>query len=221
MSEAAPPDPQHIKRRGLCLVIAAPSGGGKGAVTRALLEIEPALSLSISVTTRKPRPDERDGVHYHFRDAAEFDAMVAARGFLEYARVFGRNQYGSPRAPAEAALAAGRDVIFDIDWQGYRQLRAALPGDVVGIFLLPPSMAELERRLHDRAADTRQEIARRMTTAHDEISHWPEFDHVVVNDRFEPTLTQVRAILVAARLRTERQVGIPAFVAALDRERLA
>ena len=207
-----------IRRRGLCLVIAAPSGGGKGAITRALLEIEPALSLSVSMTTRKPRPGERDGVHYQFCDPAEFEAMVAANGFLEYARVFGFNQYGSPRAPAEAALAAGRDVIFDIDWQGYRQLRAALPGDVVGVFLLPPSMAELERRLHDRAADAPEEIARRMGTARAEISHWPEFDHVALNDRFEATLAQVRAILVAARLNTARQVGLPEFVSSLSAE---
>ena len=208
-----------IQRRGLCLVIAAPSGGGKGAVTRALLQIEPALSLSISVTTRKPRPGEYDGVHYHFRGAAEFDAMVAAGGFLEFARVFGRNHYGTPRAPVEAALAAGHDIIFDIDWQGYRQLRDALPGDVVGVFLLPPSMTELEKRLRDRAADTASEIAQRMASAQAEISHWHEFDHVVVNDAFEPTLTQVRAILLAARLRTERQTGIAAFVSGLSREK--
>lgn len=210
--------PHPIARRGLCLVIAAPSGGGKGAITRALLQIEPALSLSISMTTRQPRPDERDGVHYYFRAPAEFDAMIASGGFLEYAKVFGRNHYGSPRGPVEAALAAGQDVIFDIDWQGYRQLRTALPEDVVGVFLLPPSMAELERRLRDRAADSEAEIEQRMATARSEISHWHEFDHVVLNDGFEPALAQVRAILLAARLRTDRQTGIAAFVAGLNAE---
>ncbi len=204
-----------IQRRGVCLVIAAPSGGGKGAITQALLKAEAGLSLSVSATTRAPRGDEQDGVHYHFVDQARFDAMVAAGEFLEYARVFGRNNYGTPRAPVQAALAAGRDVIFDVDWQGYRQLRAALPGDVVGVFLLPPSMAELERRLRGRGTDTPAEIAQRMATAHSEISHWIEFDHVVLNDDFAATLAAVRAILLAARLRTERQTGLADFVARL------
>ena len=208
---------QHaIPRRGVCLVIAAPSGGGKGAVTQALLKAEPELSLSVSATTRKPRGDEQDGVHYHFVDQARFDAMVDAGEFLEYARVFGRNNYGTPRAPVQAALAAGRDVIFDIDWQGYHQLRTALPHDVVGVFLLPPSMEELERRLRGRGTDTPAEIAQRMATAHNEISHWIEFDHVVLNDVFPDTLTAVRAILQAARLRTERQTGLADFVARLS-----
>ena len=161
---------QHaIPRRGVCLVIAAPSGGGKGAVTQALLKAEPELSLSVSATTRKPRGDEQDGVHYHFVDQARFDAMVDAGEFLEYARVFGRNNYGTPRAPVQAALAAGRDVIFDIDWQGYHQLRTALPHDVVGVFLLPPSMEELERRLRGRGTDTPAEIAQRMATTRSRI----------------------------------------------------
>jgi guanylate kinase len=204
-----------ILRRGLCLVIAAPSGGGKGAITQALLAGEDELSLSVSVTTRPPRGDERDGVHYHFIDQPHFDAMVEAGALLEYARVFGRNCYGTPRAPVQEALAAGRDVIFDIDWQGYRQLRDALPGDVVGVFLLPPSMAELERRLRGRGTDTPAEIAERMATAHNEISHWTEFDHVVLNDDFAATLAAIRAILLAARLRTDRQTGIADFVARL------
>ena len=208
--------PHAIPRRGVCLVIAAPSGGGKGAVTQALLKAEPELSLSVSATTRKPRGDEQDGVHYHFVDQARFDAMVDAGEFLEYARVFGRNNYGTPRAPVQAALAAGRDVIFDIDWQGYHQLRTALPHDVVGVFLLPPSMEELERRLRGRGTDTPAEIAQRMATAHNEISHWIEFDHVVLNDVFPDTLAAVRAILQAARLRTERQTGLADFVARLS-----
>ena len=139
-----------IARRGVCLVLAAPSGAGKSSLTRALLAAEPELSLSVSVTTRPPRPDEIDGAHYHFRDRAAFDAQVAAGGFLEWATVLGKHSYGTPRAPVETALAAGRDVAFDIDWQGHRQLRAALPGDVVGVFVLPPSLAALEARLRAR-----------------------------------------------------------------------
>lgn len=204
-----------IARQGVALVIAAPSGGGKGAVTQALLAAEPDLWLSVSVTTRAPRGDERDGDHYHFVDQSQFDAMVQAGALLEYASVFGRNNYGTPRAPVQQALAAGRDVVFDIDWQGYHQLLAALPGDVVGVFLLPPSMAELERRLAGRGTDTPAEIAQRMATAQSEISHWIEFDHVVLNDDFPTTLAAVRAILLAERLRTERQIGIADFIARL------
>jgi guanylate kinase len=204
-----------IRRRGVCLVIAAPSGGGKGAITQALLDAEPDLTLSISVTTRGPRGDEQDGVHYHFIDQPRFDAMAEAGELLEYARVYGRNNYGTPRAPVQQALAAGRDVIFDIDWQGYRQLRAALPGDVVGVFLLPPSMQELEQRLRGRGTDTAAEVAQRMATAQSEISHWIEFDHVVLNGDFPTTLAAVRAILQAAQLSTRRQTGIADFVARL------
>lgn len=205
-----------IQRRGVCLVIAAPSGGGKGAVTQALLKAETELSLSISVTTRAPRRDEQNGVHYHFVDQARFDAMADAGEFLEYARVFGRNHYGTPRTPVQTFLAAGQDVIFDVDWQGYHQIRHALPQDVVGVFLLPPSMAELERRLRGRGTDTPAEIDQRMATARDEISHWTEFDHVVLNDDFPATVAAVRAILLAARLRTERQPGLADFVARLS-----
>jgi guanylate kinase len=204
-----------IARRGVCLVIAAPSGGGKGAITQALLDAEPDLTLSISVTTRGPRGDEQDGVHYHFIDQPRFDAMAEAGELLEYARVYGRNNYGTPRAPVQQALAAGRDVIFDIDWQGYRQLRAALPGDVVGVFLLPPSMQELEQRLRGRGTDTAAEVAQRMATAQSEISHWIEFDHVVLNGDFPTTLAAVRAILQAAQFSTRRQTGIADFVASL------
>src|SRR5580698_5683735 len=179
-----------LARRGLCLVLAAPSGAGKSSLIRALLATEPALSLSISVTTRPPRPGEVDGLHYHFRDQAAFDALVAADGFLEWATVLGRHSYGTPRAEVEAALAAGRDVAFDIDWQGHRNLRAALPGDVVGVFVLPPSLAALESRLQGRAGDDVAEIARRMALAREEISHWAEFDHVVVNDAFEDAVAE-------------------------------
>jgi len=203
-----------IHRRGVCLVLAAAPGAGKTSISRALLETEPALSLSISATTRAPRPGEREGVHYFFRTQEQFDAMVAAGEFLEHARFLDRC-YGTPRAPVEAALAAGRDVLFDIEWQGHRLLRAALPGDVVGVFLLPPSMAELERRLRTRAQDAEAEIARRMAAARDEIAHWDEFDHVLVNEDFAVTVAAVRAVLHAARTHRARQPGLAAFVAGL------
>jgi len=206
----------RIARRGVCLVLSAPSGAGKTAITQALLAGEPELRLSVSVTTRKPRANEQDGVHYHFRDQAAFDAMVAAQGLLEWATVLGRHSYGTPRAPVEQALADGLDMIFDIDWQGYRQLRAALPDDVVGVFILPPTIAALEQRLRARAGDHPEEIARRMALAHDEISHWPEFDHVVVNHELTRATADVAAVLHAARLATIRQPGLRDFVRQLE-----
>ena len=201
-------------RRGVCLVIAAASGVGKSSVSRALLDSEPDLSLSVSATTRAPRAGEEDGVHYHFRSMDQFLAMVAAGEMLEHAEVFGR-RYGTPRGPVEAALGRGRDVLFDIDWQGHRQVRQTLPGDMVSIFLLPPSMAELDRRLRGRGTDSEAEVARRMAAARAEISHWDEFDHVLVNDDFAGTVEQVRAILRAARSERLRQPGLGAFVAGL------
>ncbi|MBY0335797.1 MAG: guanylate kinase [Acetobacteraceae bacterium] len=203
-------------RRGLCLVLTAASGAGKSSVSRALLAVEPALSLSVSATTRAPRPGEVEGKHYFFRDAATFEAMAANGELLEHAEVFGR-RYGTPRAPVEQALAEGLDVLFDIDWQGHRQLRAALPGDVVGVHLLPPSLAELERRLLRREQDDPQEVARRMAAARDEIAHWTECDHVLVNRDFDRTVAEVRAILHAARTHRSRQPDLPAFVEALLR----
>jgi len=205
----------QVARRGVCLVLAAPSGAGKTAIADALLAQEPDLQRSISVTTRQPRSDEADGVHYHFRDQTAFERMVAAGELLEWARVLGRHSYGTPRAPVEQALAGGRDMVFDIDWQGHRQLRAALPGDVVGVFILPPSLAALEQRLRRRAGDDTAEAMRRMSLARDEISHWPEFDHVVLNDVFDSAVAAVRAVLNAARLATARQTGLAAFVAGL------
>ena len=202
-----------LLRRGVCLVVAAPSGAGKSSITRALLASEPALHLSISATTRAPRPGEREGEHYHFLDRAGFSAMVEAGGLLEWAEVFGR-AYGSPRAPVEAALASGRDVAFDIDWQGHRQLRAALPGDLVSVFIMPPSLAALEARLVARAGDQPAEIDRRMAAARAEISHAGEFDHVVVNDVFETAVAEVRAVLWAARTAV-RRVMFPALEAAV------
>jgi len=205
----------QIARRGVCLVLAAPSGAGTTAIADALLAQEPDLQRSISVTTRQPRSGEADGVHYHFRDQTAFERMVAAGELLEWARVLGRHSYGTPRAPVEQALAGGRDMVFDIDWQGHRLLRAALPGDVVGVFILPPSLAALEQRLRRRAGDDTAEAMRRMSLARDEISHWPEFDHVVLNDVFDSAVAAVRAVLHAARLATARQTGLAAFVARL------
>jgi guanylate kinase len=183
-------------------------------VTRALLAAEPDVTLSVSVTTRAPRPGEQEGVHYLFRSPAEFDAMAGRGELLEWARVFGRG-YGSPRAPVERALAEGRDVVFDIDWQGFRQLRAALPNDVVGLFILPPSLAELEARLRARGSDREEEIARRMAAARDEMSHADEFDHVLVNREFAEAVAATRAVLHAARLETRRLVGLADFMAGL------
>ncbi len=203
-----------IARRGLCLVIAAPSGAGKSSITRALLAEDPTLMLSVSATTRAPRAGEESGVHYHFRSEAEFAAMAARGELLEWAEVFGRF-YGTPRAPVEAALARGQDAVFDIDWQGYRQLRAALPGDVVGLFILPPSLAELEARLRARGADGAAEIARRMDAARDEMAHAPEFDCVLVNRDFARSVAAARAVLAAARLATHRLTGLAGFLAGL------
>jgi guanylate kinase len=203
-----------LSRRGLCLVLSAPSGAGKSSVSRALLEREPELRLSVSATTRQPRPGEQEGVHYFFREHAEFQRMIAANELLEHAEVFGRC-YGTPRAAVEAALAAGRDVLFDIDWQGHRLLRQALPGDVVGVFLLPPSLAELERRLHGRGQDSAEEIARRMHAAQDEISHYDDFDHVLVNEDFHHTVDRVRAVLHAGRCARRRLPWLPGFVGGL------
>jgi len=191
------------------LVVAAPSGAGKSTITRALLASEPELTLSISVTTRQPRAGEQEGVHYFFRSQTQFDDMVVRRELLEHAGKFGRS-YGTPRGPVEDALGAGRDVAFDIDWQGHRQLRAALPGDVVSVFILPPSMEQLDARLRGRG-DDRAEIERRMMAAREEMSHWREFDHVVVNADLALATGAVRSVLHAARSATSRQVWLRSF----------
>jgi guanylate kinase len=208
-----------MRRRGLCLVLAGPSGGGKSSVARALRQVEPALSVSISVTTRPARPAEREGVDYYFRTATEFEAMIAAGALLEWAQVLGKHLYGTPRAPVEQVLAGGADMVFDIDWQGFRSLRTAMPADVLGVFLLPPSLPALEARLRTRGGDTDAEIARRMDRAREEIAHCAEFDHVVVNDDFDRTAAAVRAILLAARTATARLIGLRDYCAALDRTR--
>ncbi|WP_086612015.1 guanylate kinase [Acetobacter indonesiensis] len=200
-----------VKRRGVCFVISAPSGAGKSTIANALRASEPRLRHSVSVTTRQPRPGEKEGVHYHFRTMEQFEEMAATGQLLEWAIVFGRG-YGTPRAPVEEALAAGHDMVFDIDWQGHQQVRKALPDDVVSLFVLPPSLEELERRLHSRASDHADEIAKRMAAARDEISHWQEFDHVVVNTELDRAIFEARAILTAGRLKTRRQIGLADFV---------
>jgi guanylate kinase len=186
-------------------VVAAPSGAGKSTITRALLQADPNLALSISVTTRAPRPGEQDGVHYYFHDHATVSAMRQQGDLLESAQVFD-HIYGTPRAPVEQALQAGQDMLFDIDWQGHRLLRAALPNDVLGVFLLPPSLAALETRLRGRG-DPEASVIRRMEAAVAEISHWREFDYVVVNDDLDRAIADIRAILQAGRLATSRRIG--------------
>jgi guanylate kinase len=202
------------ERRGLCLVIAAPSGAGKSTLTQAILSHEPELVTSVSVTTRPRRAGERDGVHYLFRPDEVFEAMLKAGELLEHATVFGR-RYGTPRAPVEAALAAGRDVVFDIDWQGWRQLKAALPADCVGLFILPPSLEALADRLGKRASDDAAEVERRMAAAVSEMEHWDEFDHVLVNDDLERCVALTLSVLHAARCRTTRASGVARMLADL------
>lgn len=199
-----------IKRRGVCLVISAPSGAGKSTIANALRASESRLMHSVSVTTRLPRPGEKEGVHYHFRDREAFDKMIAQGDLLEWAEVFGHG-YGTPRLPVEKALADGYDMVFDIDWQGHRLMRAALPEDVVSIFILPPSIEELERRLRGRQSDSDETIENRMRAAQNELSHWAEFDHNIVNDDLDHAIRQTKAVLRAARLRTPRQIGLQAF----------
>lgn len=209
MLDEVMPDPR--RRRGLMLVMSSPSGAGKTSISRRVLELEPELVLSISVTTRPRRPGEIDGVHYHFIDAARFAEMAARGELLEHARVYG-HCYGTPRAAVEAALAGGRDVLFDIDWQGAQQLRAAAADDMVGVFILPPSIPELERRLRVRAQDPEETVRYRLAQVAADVTHWPEYDYVLVNKEFEASVTAVRAILAAERLRRRRQPGLTEFV---------
>ncbi len=201
-------------RRGVCLVVAAPSGAGKSTITRALLASDPQLRLSVSVTTRGKRPGEQEGVDYTYISDAQFRDMAESGALLEWAHVFGRG-YGTPRAPVESALRAGTDILFDIDWQGWRQLKAALPADAVGVFVLPPSLEALRARLVARAGDDAAEIAKRMAAAAGEISHWREFDHVVVNDDLKTCIEQVRAVLAAARSAVARCLGAAALAASM------
>src|SRR5262252_4534053 len=205
-----------IARRGLMLVLSSPSGAGKTTLSRMLLA-DPAVTLSISVTTRAPRPGEIDGEHYHFIDRARFGAMEKNGELLEWAEVHG-HRYGTPRAPVERALAAGRDVLFDIDWQGTQQVREKARHDLVSVFVLPPSARELERRLHMRAQDSDEVIRGRMEKAAGEISHWAEYDYVIVNRDLDQAFAELRAILAAERLKRERRTGLSDFVRGIQRQ---
>jgi guanylate kinase len=203
--------PGTIARRGLMLVLSSPSGAGKTTLSRMLLKSDSSVELSVSVTTRARRANEKDGRDYHFIDKPRFTAMAGNNELLESAEVFG-NCYGTPGRPVERALAAGRDVLFDIDWQGTQQLREKSRGDLVSIFVLPPTITELERRLRARALDAADVIGERMAKAGDELSHWAEYDYVVINDDIKRAFIEVKQILAAERLRRERQTGLSAFV---------
>ena len=200
-----------IERRGLLLVLSSPSGAGKTTLARRLIEADSDISMSVSVTTRKPRPGEEDGRDYTFVDEAAFKRMAEGGELLEWARVFD-NYYGTPRAPVEAAIAQGKDILFDIDWQGAQQLSEKMKHDVVRVFILPPSAASLEQRLRARAQDPEDIVRRRMDKASDEISHWPEYDYVIVNTDLPTSMEGLTAILTAERLRRERLNGLTSFV---------
>jgi guanylate kinase len=203
-----------VQRRGLMLVLSSPSGAGKTTLSRQLLDNDKQIQLSVSCTTRQKRPGERDGVDYRFVDTATFRGMIERKQFLEYAEVFG-NYYGTPKAPVDEALATGRDVLFDIDWQGTQQLRDKGRADLVTVFILPPSTRDLEKRLLTRAQDPKEIVAQRMAKAADEMSHWAEYDYVVVNSDIATSLSNLKAILTAERLKRERLVGMSGFVKGL------
>lgn len=203
-----------IERRGLMVVISSPSGAGKSTISRNLLETDRNLSLSVSVTTRAKRGSEIDGVHYHFKSKRDFELMRDGEALLEWAEVHG-NFYGTPRQEVETAMAQGRDMLFDIDWQGAQQLQEKMRGDVVSIFILPPSIAELRSRLHRRAEDSEEVIATRLANAKAEIEHWHEYDYVVVNDDLGRAFESVKAIVEAERLRRDRRPGLFGFVSGL------
>jgi guanylate kinase len=200
------------------LILSSPSGAGKTTLTRRLMDWDPAIRFSISATTRAPRPGEQDGREYYFRSRAEFEGMVASGEMLEHAEVFG-NFYGSPKAPVQAAMDEGRDTVFDIDWQGGQQIRnSSLGRDVVSVFVLPPSIAELERRLRGRGQDSDEVIAGRMAKSRDEISHWAEYDYVIVNTDLDAAFNDLVTVLQAERMRRDRQPDLAEFVRGLNKE---
>ena len=208
-------------RRGLLFILSSPSGAGKTTLTRRLMDWDPAIRFSVSATTRPARPGEQDGREYYFRDRAAFEQMVDSGEMLEHAEVFG-NLYGSPRAPVQAAMDAGRDTVFDIDWQGGQQIRnSSLGRDVVSVFVLPPSIAELERRLRSRGQDSDAVIAGRMEKSRDEISHWAEYDYVIVNTDLDAAFNDLVTILQAERVRRDRQPALADFVRGLNKEFVA
>jgi guanylate kinase len=204
----------EISRRGLMLVLSSPSGAGKTSISRELLSRDGNLIMSISATTRPKRPGEVEGKDYYFVTAETFDGMVARGEFLEHATVFG-NRYGTPRAPVEKALVAGKDVLFDIDWQGTQQIASRLPDDLVTVFILPPSTEELEQRLIKRAQDPPQVVAQRMAQAADEMSRFDAYDYIVINRDLEQSVEEVQAVLRAERLNRRRLVGLSEFVSRL------
>ena len=207
--------PPSFKRRGLLFVLSSPSGAGKSTISRKLLADDPGLSMSVSATTRAMRPGEVDGKDYHFVDLAQFRQMVSNNEFLEWAHVFD-HRYGTPRGPVDEMLSEGHDVLFDIDWQGAQQLHQIAGGDVVRVFILPPSMVELENRLRGRRTDSDEVIDRRMARAHSEIAHWDGYDYVLVNDEADACFAKVRTILHAERLKRSRQTGLIGFIRKLD-----
>jgi guanylate kinase len=209
--------PDALGRRGLALVLSSPSGAGKTSIARGLLALEPELEMSVSVTTRPQRPGEVDGKDYHFIDQAEFDRLVAGDALLEHATVFG-NSYGSPRARVETTLSAGRDVLFDIDWQGTQELTRKIKPDLVTVFILPPSIDALRQRLTTRAADSAKVIAGRMSKAASELSHFREYDYIVVNRNLDESIAKVRAILIGERQRQGRIAHLVEFVRGLQDE---
>lgn len=206
-----------VERRGLMFVLSSPSGAGKTTLTRLLIDRMPGLQLSVSATTRPMRPGEVDGKDYIFVDKPQFEKMAKGNELLEWATVFD-NRYGTPRAPVEAALSAGNDVLFDIDWQGTQQLREKARADVVSVFILPPSAADLEKRLHTRAQDSDDVIRGRMSRASHEMSHWAEYDYIVINHNVEEAYSEVQSILKAERLKRERRTGLTSFVRGLQQE---
>jgi guanylate kinase len=207
-----------MQRKGLLLILSSPSGAGKSTLARRLMAWDPTMRFSISATTRAPRPGEEDGREYYFRTPDQFEELVTTGQMLEHATVFG-NRYGSPRAPVEEAMAEGRDTVFDIDWQGGQQIRAsALARDVVSVFILPPSIAELDRRLRTRGQDSAEVIAGRMAKSESEISHWGEYDYVIVNDDIDISFNALTTILQAERMRRDRQPSLPDFIRSLQQE---
>ena len=211
MADPDPQDPHGFRRRGVLFVLSSPSGAGKSTIARKLLASEPELSMSVSYTTRPPRPGEIDGRDYHFVDLERFRAMVAEHEFLEWAHVF-NHRYGTPKADVFHTLSEGGDILFDIDWQGAQQLHQLAGGDVVRVFILPPSMEELRQRLERRATDSQDIIDARMARADNEVSHWDGYDYVLVNDDVEQCFAHVKTILAAERLKRSRQTGIIGFI---------
>ncbi|SCX27022.1 Guanylate kinase [Agrobacterium sp. DSM 25558] len=216
MASASIP-PVHIARRGLMLVISSPSGAGKSTIARNLLEKDKNISLSVSVTTRARRQSEIDGIHYHFISKRDFERMREGEELLEWAEVHG-NYYGTPREPVETAMAEGKDMLFDIDWQGAEQLQDKMKADVVSIFILPPTMTELQSRLHRRAEDTEEVIQTRLANSRSEIEHWRDYDYVILNDDLQAAFEAIEAIVKAERVRRDRRHGMFDFVRELLEE---